>query len=519
MSSFRTAFDIVVLGSGFGGSLIAMMLCRRGFSVLLLERGHHPRFAIGESSTPISNLLLERIGLEYDLPRLRPLAQWGTWQATYPHIGCGLKRGFSFFKHASGSPFLGDPSHESQLLVAASSNDAEADTHWYRPDFDHFLVSEAQSQGVDYLDRVELAQVSFVGESVHLEGERCGKPLHLQTAFVIDATGPRGALFTRLGLGETELAFLPQTESAFSHFRNVARLGDMGIFPPAPLPPYPVDDAAVHHIFDDGWIWILRFNNGLVSAGVAQRKHAHSAMAKPEEIWKQVLERLPTVRDQFAGARAEIPFQHISRLGFRCATLTGQNWVLLPSAAGFVDPLLSTGFTLNLLGILRLSEIIDRFWGTGQMAKRLNGYAEATTLDLLVTERLVAALYSCMRNFGQFTMIARLYFAAVSYAELSWRLGRTDRAGSFLLREDPEFGPAFEECLKLAVQVAQTPDSEPAVEALRTLVLRTIAPVDLIGLSDLTRQNWYGVHHDDLLTAASKLGLTANDVRQILTTR
>ncbi len=34
-------------------------------------------------------------------------------------------------------------------------------------------------------------------------------------------------------------------------------------------PPYPIDDAAVHHVFDGGWIWVLKFNNGITSAGVA----------------------------------------------------------------------------------------------------------------------------------------------------------------------------------------------------------------------------------------------------------
>src|SRR5439155_18148600 len=45
------AFDLAVIGSGFGGSLTAMVARRLGLSVLLLERGMHPRFAIGESSS------------------------------------------------------------------------------------------------------------------------------------------------------------------------------------------------------------------------------------------------------------------------------------------------------------------------------------------------------------------------------------------------------------------------------------------------------------------------------------
>src|SRR6185369_14797622 len=65
-------FDIAILGAGFGGALTAMVARRLGFSVVLLERGSHPRFAIGESTSPLANLLLERIAVEYDLPRLLP---------------------------------------------------------------------------------------------------------------------------------------------------------------------------------------------------------------------------------------------------------------------------------------------------------------------------------------------------------------------------------------------------------------------------------------------------------------
>src|SRR5438105_4163557 len=93
------SFDIAIVGSGFGGSLLAMIAHRLGRSVILLERAKHPRFAMGESSTPLANLLLEELARRYDLPRLLPLIKWGTWQQEYPEIGCGLKRGFTFYHH------------------------------------------------------------------------------------------------------------------------------------------------------------------------------------------------------------------------------------------------------------------------------------------------------------------------------------------------------------------------------------------------------------------------------------
>src|SRR2546421_8955264 len=193
-------FDIAIIGSGFGGSLTAMIARRLGRSGILVERGRHPRFAIGESSTPLANLLLEELALRYDLPRLLPLAKWGSWQKTYPQIACGLKRGFTFYQHQFEKPFLNDSERRDQLLVAASTRDEIADTHWYRADFDHFLVREAQALGVEYLDQTKLEAVAFSGQSMQLETERGGKRVSICARFIVDASGTRGFLYRSLRL-------------------------------------------------------------------------------------------------------------------------------------------------------------------------------------------------------------------------------------------------------------------------------------------------------------------------------
>src|SRR5579871_4494429 len=143
-------FDLAIVGSGFGGALLSLVARRLGLSVLLLERGRHPRFAIGESTSPLMNLLLEQFALRYDLPRLLPLTTYGAWQRAYPEIGCGLKRGFTYFHQEAGKPHQTHSDRSRQLLVAASPNNEVSDTHWLRADVDHFLVKEAVSLGVVY---------------------------------------------------------------------------------------------------------------------------------------------------------------------------------------------------------------------------------------------------------------------------------------------------------------------------------------------------------------------------------
>jgi len=220
-------YDIAIVGSGFAGSLMAMIARRLGLSVALLERGKHPRFMIGESSTPLSNLLLEDLATRYDLQAIRPLAKWGSWQKHYPEIACGLKRGFTFYHHVLGQEDAPDPEHKSQLLVEASPHDKIADTHWYRADFDAFLVGQAHRLGADYVDQVRLDKLTENTDGITIEGAKDGKPVSFHASFLIDATGPRGFLHRALQLREAELPGYPSTQALYSHFSGVKRLDAM----------------------------------------------------------------------------------------------------------------------------------------------------------------------------------------------------------------------------------------------------------------------------------------------------
>ena len=45
-------FDVVVIGGGPGGSVLASLLAQQGRSVLVVEKDVHPRDHVGESLTP-----------------------------------------------------------------------------------------------------------------------------------------------------------------------------------------------------------------------------------------------------------------------------------------------------------------------------------------------------------------------------------------------------------------------------------------------------------------------------------
>jgi FADH2 O2-dependent halogenase len=505
-------YDLGVIGSGFSGSLLAMIAHRLGRSVVLIERGSHPRMAIGESSTPLSNLLLQELATRYDLPALLPLTKWGTWQQRYPEVSCGLKRGFSFFHHE-----LGDSDgvcFGKQMLVAASPHDEIADTHWYRADFDHHLVREAQRLGVAYHDEVNLQEFTETEECIELVGESHQQHVRFRVRFVVDATGPRGCLHRLLNLPEAALPHMPATQALYSHFSDVKRLNEDASFNRSNIPPYPVDDAAVHHVFDGGWIWVLRFNNGITSAGIAATEATarNLCMAEKAPAWKRLLDQIPALREQFVGATPLHPFTYVPHLGFRSGFITGARWALLPSAAGFVDPLLSSGFPLTLLGVSRMAEMLDRHWNQSSFATELLRYAASTDEELLATSRLIGALYANMNNFEAFRAISLLYFVAASFSETVRRLGKPHLAQSFLLHNDPRFGPAAEALLNRAASGV----SKNVTAAFVQDVHHVIEPFDVAGLCASPQNGWYPVNGVDLKQSAWKVGATAEEIEDML---
>lgn len=505
-------YDLAIIGSGFAGSLLAMIAHQLGRSVVLLERGSHPRMVIGESSTPLSNLLLQELATRYDLPALLPLTKWGTWQKHYPEVACGLKRGFSFFHHELGRP--GNNRFDKQMLVAASPHDEIADTHWYRADFDHHLVREAQRLGVVYRDEVNLRQFTDTEEYVELAGEHHQQNVRFRARFVVDATGPRGCLHRLLGLPEAVLPHMPATQALYSHFSGVKRLDEDAPVNTEETPPYPVDAAAVHHVFDGGWIWVLRFNNGMTSAGIAATDATaqHLGLAERAQAWKRLLNQIPALEEQFSEATATQPFTYMPRPGFRSSVITGARWALLPSAAGFVDPLLSTGFPLTLLGVSRMAEMLDRHWNQPGFDTELLTYAASTDGELLATSHLIGALYTNMNNFDAFRAVSLLYFAAASFSETARRLGKPHLAQSFLLHTHPRFGPASKALLNRAAAGVSKNETAAFVRE----VQRAIEPFDVAGLCASPHNAWYPVDAEDLKLAAWKVGATAEEIDDML---
>jgi len=516
--------DIAVIGSGFAGSLIARILATLGYDVMLLERGTHPRFAIGESSTPLANLSLERIARRYKLPDCHHLAAHGRWLEHLPDVRRGLKRGFTFYRHHPGTVADDNRLASERLLVEASPNAGVSDSQWLRADVDHHFVRQAIGAGVDYRDQVELTAVALDADGARMAGHRSGVPLDLVASFVIDASGPGGFLARQLAIPSALEKTETRSAILFSHFEGVRSIND--VVDGLPVGPYPDDWAAVHHLIDEGWMYSLRFDHGVTSAGFALSPRGVASLGakdnvNAEELWRRLLHRYPTIGALFANATPIMPLAYRPMIQHRLAHAAGNRWALLPHAFAFVDPLFSTGIAWSLRAVERLALCFEP---NGRGARipnddELTRYATLLSAEAHQIDRFVAGAYEAMAHFDLFAAHAMIYFATVSFAEVRQRL-LADESGSAAWSGFLGIGDSALESLpsmaldRLRRITRAAGDTGRAMERdeYAQWVRDSIASRNIGGFGEPARRNLYPVDIDLLIDQHALLGMTRDQL-------
>jgi len=521
----KDSCEVAIVGSGFAGSLLARILAVLGYDVVLLERGTHPRFAIGESSTPLANLSLERIGIRYGLADCYQLATHGRWLENFPHIRRGLKRGFTFYRHHPREPFADRGLDSERLLVAASPDDSLSDTHWLRADVDHHFARGAAAAGVDYRDRTELTKAELTTETVLLEGSRAGKAFELRANFVVDASGPGGFLGQQLSIPSGFDRTHTRSALVFSHFDSVRPMADL--FPEMAVGPYPDDWAAVHHIIDEGWMYSLRFDHGTTSAGFLLTPRGLNALpagdAAPTTLWNALLQLYPTIAAAFSEATPLMPISFRPLIQHRLARAGGRRWALMPHAFAFVDPLFSTGIAWSLRAVERLALAFEDAAHHGRVPDPavVRRYETALVTEADQIDLVVAGAYEAMAHFDLFAAQAMLYFATVAFAEASQRLTPTESVAwnGFLGVGDQVLEPLPGESLRRLRQITSSrgeAGSNAERKEFSDWVSHAISPRNIAGLADRGRRNLYPVDFDALVAQHQLLGLSRDQILEAI---
>ncbi len=331
------AFDVVVVGGGPGGSICSTRLAQGGAKVLVLEKERFPRFHLGESLLPQSLNILEAIGV-LDEVHATFIVKYG---ARFHDDAKGRKHRFSF-----DGAWKNDRQHAYQVQRAV---------------FDKLLLDHAARSGVDV--RQEWSVTGAVREGERVVGVLAvdpeGREHRFDATYVVDASG-RDALFAHAARSTEKIVDLDQT-AIYSHFRGVARQegkleGDIDIVifrQPGQVRP--------------NWFWFIPFKDGQTSVGaVVSRSWVKEQRAKlsaraggavaPEgddvtALFHAALADSRTARELLGDAKMEWPAARATAdFSYRVRELTGEGWVAVGDAGGFIDPLFSTGAHLAMSG-------------------------------------------------------------------------------------------------------------------------------------------------------------------------
>lgn len=432
----RQYFDVVIVGGGFSGSLLAYVLASRGVRVALFDARPHPRFAIGESSTPLADLILHRLADQYALAPLRPLCRYGSWKRERPHLVCGKKRGFSYFVHQPDAPFSDDARHSHSLLVTASADDEHADTHWLRSDVDHYFYTLAAAAGADCrIAKVISADRSGNGWLLQTGEEESRAIATVACDCLIDAGGRDGTLRRALGVVDRSDRLKTRSRSTYAHFANVGSWREYLIDAGLNIDDHPFhcDEAAQHHLLHDGWLWMLRMDDGRTSIGWTRADDDSSQRSgqRSGKLSDFGLTRYPSLLRLFESAQAIAPADHpvtTGRLQRLASCVAGKDWALMPTAAVTIDPLHSSGIAHGLSGVDQLAAILLQTTPGTARAGRMAAYQQRVLAEARMLDALVAGCYAAGTAFELFTAHAMFYFVAAIRCEERMIKGASEEA-------------------------------------------------------------------------------------------
>lgn len=344
MPNTGTDFDVIILGSGFAGSVLGAILASNGADVLLVDAATHPRFAVGESTTPNTLVMLRLLARRYHVPELETFV---TYQSCLDNIGSsfGIKRNFGFMLHHEGQEPDPDEIHQFNTPSGRSQT-----SHLFRQDSDAYLFHTAIKHGCASRQSYRVADVDLADDHVRIVGQDGSG---YTARYLVDASGFRSPIAQKLALREQPARFKHNSRSLFTHMIDVKTTDECLDFTRHHQPPTPWHQGTMHHMFDRGWFWSIPFNNEersrnpLVSVGLTldQRKYPKPDGLSPDEDFRELAARFPFVERMFAGAKRVREWVSTDRIQYSSRRTIGDRWCLMSHAAGFLDPLFSRGLS------------------------------------------------------------------------------------------------------------------------------------------------------------------------------
>lgn len=340
-------YDVIIIGAGPGGATAGLVLARAGVKVLILEKGQHPRFHIGESILPRNYPLIQELGLEAQLKAL-------------PHM---KKLGAEFA--------MGNDPNSSRFSFKMGLVDGSQTFNIEREVFDAMLAREAQLAGAELRENTAVKKIVKLADgnvTVQTENQT------LSARYLLDASGSATVVARHVGtrrpIADTNL----HKVAYFSHFENVWQL--------------PGDEAGHPGIImaDEGWFWMIALSEKRTSVGFVARPDFIKKVGVPaDRMLAWAVERCPVVRDRMKNAVGPKTNEVLADFSYTCKPYAGPGYFLIGDAGCFLDPIFSTGVTLAMMGGQKVAEMVLKIMRNeltpetarkqhGRFVKRSTGY-------------------------------------------------------------------------------------------------------------------------------------------------
>jgi flavin-dependent dehydrogenase len=354
-------YDVIVAGSGPAGSTAATLLAQQRHRVLIIERSMHPRFHIGESMLPLSTPVFDRLGIHWDSKK---------------------------YLHKNGAEFIDENSAEQ---VRFCLNGQYQPYQVERAPFDHMLVENAVQHGASLQQQESVTAVDINADGVQVTTDR-GR---YNARYLIDATG-RSTFMGRKQAGIERIENLGRF-ALYTHYRNVNTAAARAM--------YLSGDIKVL-MLDIGWIWIIPLINNRMSIGLVVQQPLDTSR-RGAALYEQYRNASPFLTELLAGSEQETAVQAEADFSFTNTQRHGQRYACCGDAAGFLDPIFSSGVFLAVTSAERVADRLHPALAAGTESDPAlhAGDDEYYTLGFRSMQLFVERYY-------QYNMVHHLFFEA-----------------------------------------------------------------------------------------------------------
>ena len=338
-------YDVAIIGGGPAGSTAATLLSKAGRRVIVLERDKFPRFHIGESLLPFSMETFTRLGIQEKL-RAGFIEKFG---GEIAEAG-GEKAAKFYFKDGFGSRT--DRSYQVT-----------------RSKFDKMLLDHAAELGAEVREETMVENVDFDqdGATLFLRRDAVLRVLgraearpseNIRALYVIDASGRNSVIGNKFKLKKSYQHL--QKLSLFAHYEGLER--EEGI-----------DGTLTRMVRTlQSWFWIIPLENDRTSIGVVlEAADFKSSGLSAEEFFERAIAEQPLVRNRIGAGRRVSQVYTAADFSYRSERLTGDRWLLAGDAAGFIDPVFSSGVFLAVLAGEQAADVLHEVLDHPKRARRL----------------------------------------------------------------------------------------------------------------------------------------------------